>query len=112
MNSYEKCPKCGGDYKPVVYGYPTDETMKRAMNDEFKLGGCMVGGPSRYCTNCLEYSDDGIKELSWDDELKRDAPIRYYLKKFYVNLKIIILLPPLFLYYEINRFLKKLHRKN
>ena len=103
----KKCPKCGGEYKDVVYGYPTDETMKRAMNGEFKLGGCIPGGPSRYCTNCQEYSDDEIKSLTLDEQLKLETPIRHYLKKAYKKIRLIILVSPLFVYLEIKRFMKK-----
>jgi len=37
---------------------------------------------------------------------KQEAPVRYYLKKYYVNLKIIILVPPMVLYLKIKRILK------
>ena len=49
------CPKCGSrDVAPIVYGYPTEESMQRAHRGEIELGGCIVGGnePECRCRNC------------------------------------------------------------
>jgi len=67
----------------------------------------MPGGPSGYCTNCQEYSDDEIKELSWDDMFKRYAPIRYYFKKLLICLIVVVFLPPIFFIYIFKRFFRK-----
>ena len=103
----KKCPNCGGDFISVVYGYPTDETMKRAMMGEFKLGGCVLGGPSGYCRKCDKYSEDGIKQVSFDQRLKQEAPIRYYFNKLLIYLRIVVFLPPIFIYTYIKDFFKK-----
>lgn len=102
-----KCPKCGQFYKLVVYGFPSDETMQRAKNGEFKLGGCIPGGPSRYCSSCKEYSDDGCQELNFAGNKKKVSTIKYYSKKIFIFLIILILLPPYFIYDSIKRLLKK-----
>ncbi len=38
------CPICGknDDVVPIVYGYTSKETMKKAGEGRFKLGGCTV----------------------------------------------------------------------
>jgi len=111
----KKCPKCGGEYKAVIYGYPTDETMKRAMNGEFKLGGCITEGPSGYCANCQEYTDDEIKSLTLDEQLKLETPIRYYISLIIKKIRLIILIPflvwPLFIYEVVKSYLKKFLKK-
>ncbi len=38
------CPICGNNDEviPIVYGYPSQETMKKAGEGRFRLGGCTV----------------------------------------------------------------------
>ena len=51
-----KCPKCGSkkDVIPIVYGYPTAQTMKGAEKGKFKLGGCCISDvdPQWCCKRC------------------------------------------------------------
>ena len=39
---------------PIVYGYPTDETMKEYKEGKIILGGCVIkiGAPRFYCKKC------------------------------------------------------------
>lgn len=49
------CPVCGGRGVSIVWGYPTDETMRRAEAGDVVLGGCVVTTevtPSHECTEC------------------------------------------------------------
>jgi hypothetical protein len=51
-----KCPKCGSkkDVIPIVYGYPTAQTMKEAEKGNIKLGGCCISDvdPQWWCKRC------------------------------------------------------------
>jgi ribosomal protein S14 len=50
-----KCPDCGSrDSVPIVYGYPTEETVQRSYRGEIDLGGCIVmnGNPNWRCREC------------------------------------------------------------
>ena len=55
MTKKYKCPNCeqkeGVD---VLYGYPTDETLKSWFKKEVELGGCIVGKekPIYKCFGC------------------------------------------------------------
>ncbi len=49
------CPKCDSEkVVPIVYGFPTDETMEAARRGEVSLGGCIIMGddPNRECQDC------------------------------------------------------------
>lgn len=50
-----RCPSCGGNsVVPIVYGYPSHETMEAAARGEFVLGGCIVDlfDATRRCREC------------------------------------------------------------
>jgi len=50
-----KCPKCGSrNVVPILYGYPTAESIHKAHRGELHLGGCMVTGddPKLCCGEC------------------------------------------------------------
>jgi len=50
-----KCPKCGSrNVVPILYGYPTAESIHKAHRGELYLGGCIVTGddPQLYCREC------------------------------------------------------------
>lgn len=48
------CPECGSSrVVPIVYGYPTDETFKKADEGRVALGGCVVS-PSNPRWQCLD----------------------------------------------------------
>jgi hypothetical protein len=54
------CPKCGSlDVVPILYGYPTDESMEVAEKGLIALGGCCVGedDPRKHCNACGEDFD-------------------------------------------------------
>ena len=65
-----KCPKCNHSYIPVVYGYPSEDTLKKAKNGEIQLGGCIIDheGTFFYCKFCREYPED---ELRFCEQIKR-----------------------------------------
>lgn len=49
------CPSCGSsDRMSIVYGLPTEETVKRADRGEVALGGCLVDdrNPRWQCRGC------------------------------------------------------------
>jgi len=53
--SIEACPECGEkERREIVYGYPSEGTMKRAFRGEFELGGCVVSerSPRWCCRDC------------------------------------------------------------
>ena len=50
-----RCPQCdAGAVKPIVYGYPTPETMRQEERGEVVLGGCLFSpeAPSWECSEC------------------------------------------------------------
>ena len=52
--SSANCPNCGEPVVPILYGYPTGESMAKSESGEIALGGCIVGldDPRRYCRSC------------------------------------------------------------
>ena len=51
----ETCPSCSGhDIRRIMYGLPTDETLRRAERGEVVLGGCTVFDdmPDWRCMTC------------------------------------------------------------
>lgn len=66
-----RCPACGKPGSiPIVYGYPTSETMERARRGEVALGGCIImGGEPRQtlCPRCsLEAAQVDLGEFFGD----------------------------------------------
>lgn len=48
------CPDCGsGDWKPIAYGLPTEDTKQDARLGESVSGGYVVREARRYCTSCF-----------------------------------------------------------
>ena len=50
-----KCPKCGGNVVPIVYGMPASELYEKAQRKEVVLGGCCNtedGDPQWACIEC------------------------------------------------------------
>ena len=50
-----KCPSCyAKEGVDIVYGYPTDTTLKSWQNKEIELGGCVISGndPEHKCLKC------------------------------------------------------------
>lgn len=41
----QSCEKCHNKVVPIVYGYPSPQTFKKAERGEIKLGGCSIDGP-------------------------------------------------------------------
>jgi hypothetical protein len=66
MLKSQACPKCGShDRIPIVYGYPTKESMARAGRGELALGGCLVDdrNPRWECRACgTRWGPRGIVE--------------------------------------------------
>jgi len=55
--NHGKCPKCGSrSVAPILYGYPTEESINKAHRGELHLGGCIVSGddPKWSCKECGE----------------------------------------------------------
>jgi hypothetical protein len=49
------CPECHAkEAVDIVYGYPTDATLKSWQNKEVELGGCVIIGddPEFRCMKC------------------------------------------------------------
>lgn len=70
MNAYEprpRCPVCGDEGIPVLYGLPTREALEWARQGRYKLGGCVLpyhGKPVWSCANNHEFTvDRGDVEL-------------------------------------------------
>lgn len=54
-NTKFKCPSCyAKEGVDIVYGYPTDTTLKSWQNKEIELGGCVVSDndPEHKCLKC------------------------------------------------------------
>jgi len=50
-----ECLQCKSEnIIPIVYGYPSKETMRKFEEGKLELGGCCVTGndPNFYCKNC------------------------------------------------------------
>jgi len=104
------CPICKSNMIiDIVYGYPSDEMSDAADSNKISLGGCCIepSNPAFKCKSCFyEFGGQYKENLTFKEMEKQEAPVRYYLKKYYVNLKIIILVPPMVLYLKIKRILK------
>ena len=49
------CPECKAiEIVDIVYGYPTEETLKSWFKKEIELGGCIIGkqNPHHKCKKC------------------------------------------------------------
>ena len=49
------CPKCkSNEIVDIVYGYPSEETLKSWHNKKIELGGCIVrnDNPIYKCVKC------------------------------------------------------------
>ena len=74
-----RCPNCKSkNVIPIVYGYPSMDTVEMAERYEIKLGGCVVYAdremPDLYCKDCK-------KEWSVDDLTDRDiTKIRFVIE--------------------------------
>lgn len=53
----KRCPRCGEPMLPILYGYPSAETMDAAQRDEIALGGCVVGDDMPRW-HCPEHGDE------------------------------------------------------
>jgi len=52
----DTCPDCdSSEWKPIIYGRPSEETLEDARRGEFVLGGGVFRDPQRYCTACVNY---------------------------------------------------------
>ena len=60
----DKCPICGGNIVPIVYGMPMGDLEEKADRGEVILGGCCIAVDEHghnmmqewACTNC-DYSE-------------------------------------------------------
>jgi hypothetical protein len=50
----DTCPDCGSrEWKPIMYGDPSEDVQEDAEFGEVVLGGCWLDDPKRYCTSCF-----------------------------------------------------------
>ena len=105
------CPKCKSNMIiDIVYGYPSEEIFEDADRNKIALGGCCIdsSNPIFKCKSCWhEFGGQFKEKLTFTEMEKQETPMRYYLKKYYVKLKIIILVPPAVLYLKIKSILKR-----
>lgn len=49
-----KCEVCDKPLTPIVYGYPSEETLRKAHRGQVILGGCIIDAPraTHYCSIC------------------------------------------------------------
>ena len=61
------CPKCykNDQVVPIVYGYPTQETMKKAGKGRLKLGGCTVMVEEDIVENIRKAQERGEDSVSF-----------------------------------------------
>jgi hypothetical protein len=56
MAAMSACPRCGSkDAVPIVYGLPTEESIRKEAEGKYILGGCeIISGlsPALYCKKC------------------------------------------------------------
>ena len=79
-NDVEICPTCKSKMIPIVYGYPTEETMSRYKRGEIRLGGCMPYPQNYYCRNCDE--EHHMQSLNIDCE-NQTIECAYLYSKLY-----------------------------
>nr|NIS43704.1 hypothetical protein [Desulfuromonadales bacterium] len=51
-----RCPACGGEAVPIIYGLVDPEVFDEQERDEFVLGGCCIDpwSPKWHCKACDE----------------------------------------------------------
>ena len=80
-----RCPDCGGDLLPIVWGLPGSELMEMERCGEVILGGCVVpiNEPDYGCKKCgnqFQMGFEGLKIESDDDKIRKYA--QYKIAKF------------------------------
>ena len=72
----EHCPKCGGRFTPIIYGYVVgDGLFEEEEKDNVILGGCTVyeDSPTHYCKNCdegFQFRSNGLK-INYESETRQ-----------------------------------------
>ena len=56
MASIGRCPECGHDGIPILYGLPLAKARVMAVRGHLRLGGCVVSAddPQWECSNCKQ----------------------------------------------------------
>ena len=69
-----KCPKCGKELAPIIYGLPTSEAVEASSRGEIFLGGCEVypNSPKYHCYNCILDFDKDLKKPTKSDNTPID----------------------------------------
>lgn len=68
------CPDCGGEIVPIIWGYPADYLLKKDIDGEIYLGGCVIPpNPCNFhCKSCGHEFDLGYEgiEIEICDEME------------------------------------------
>lgn len=89
VNDVRTCPDCGGELIEIVWGFPSDDLLEKAMREEIFLGGCVIpGNPCNYhCKSCGHEFDLGHKGLDIEPSGLNDY-IKYKIDELVSRLKI------------------------
>lgn len=69
----KKCPKCGKDLAPIIYGMPTVEAVQASSRGEAYIGGCEYSEemPIYHCFHCILDFDKNLQEPTGSND---DSP--------------------------------------
>ena len=78
-NNTEICPECGGELIPIVWGYPSDELLRKAARGEVFLGGCdlPIYLSNYHCKSCGWDFNLGYEGLHIECD---DGKLLYYVE--------------------------------
>lgn len=85
-----KCPECGGELIPILWGYPTPEILEQAIHDEIHLGGCVIfpNNPNYHCKDCEVEFDLGYMGFHIEcGDYKLEEYIEYKIRELTSKLK-------------------------
>ena len=82
VNDTKKCPACGGELIPIIWGYPDSSLFEKADRDEVYLGGCVITDNTNvHCKSCQKnFSIPGI--ICGDTKLKEYVDFKIYIFNF------------------------------
>lgn len=61
-----RCARCGGEARPILYGFPTGEMFKDERRGGAVLGGCRVtpDSPTHSCALCHFVWSEGDPQIT------------------------------------------------